>query len=125
MDATPGESSARRVSASHRHRTRVDRLRDAWYSTSDRTSWPRPGDWWQPAVDAMLRAIVRGKDVREPCARLGQARAEAGLSLGQTIDDLAALYRHLPEASPPSWLVRILVDAWARPQPSHSRRSRA
>lgn len=116
MDVTVRESLTRRVSVSNRHRTKIDDLRDAWHRSSDRTSWAQPDGWWTPAVDALILSVLRGSDLREPCARLGRARAEAGLGLGQTIDDLAALYRLLRSGTPPTSLIRILVDAWSRAQ---------
>lgn len=118
MNSTLRASATRRVGSSGRHRTRTDYLRVAWYGTSDRSSWPNPDDWWHPAVDALLIAIVRGKEIREPCAWLGRARAAAGLGVGQTIDDLHALYRHLPDGAAPTWVIRILVDAWQLGSPS-------
>jgi hypothetical protein len=76
------------------------RLADRWRTTSLRVGWAVPADWWAPAVDAVTEALCDGRDAAAPCAQLGRARAEAGVSLQETLADLVALYTALTEAEP-------------------------
>ncbi|WP_134322674.1 hypothetical protein [Cumulibacter soli] len=68
-------------------------LRSMWRSASQERGWGYPDDWWTPAVDAVAEAIVTDGDVAERCTRLGLARARAGVSLGETLDDVLAIAR--------------------------------
>jgi hypothetical protein len=56
------------------------------------TGWTVPGDWWVPAVDAVAEAVEDGLDPSPACARLGRARAEAGVGLDEAFADLGALH---------------------------------
>lgn len=87
-------------------------LREAWNRAALATGWTRPGDWWAPEVDAVAEALAGGGDVPSAVARLGRARADAGVGVREALDDLCALYRELPPGSPPLSVVRPLVEAW-------------
>ncbi|HEY3503006.1 MAG TPA: hypothetical protein VGN37_09530 [Actinocatenispora sp.] len=96
-----------------------DELRAAWRSEAAATGWSRPRDWWLPEVDELAATLCRtapgypSGGVLSCCARLGRARAEAGVGLTEALDDLAALYRLLPVGAPPLPAVRAFVEAWA------------
>lgn len=69
-------------------------LRVEWAARSLDSAWAFPSDWSTPAVEALCEAIVARADVFPAAERLGQARAAAGIGLGETladIDQLAAL----------------------------------
>src|SRR5205823_2129741 len=57
------------------------RLRDDWRVASLRAGWRVPRDWWVPAVEAVLVALAGDGDLVDACARLGRARAYAGVGL--------------------------------------------
>lgn len=105
-------------------------LREAWRvesaAGSGRGTWTRPEDWWVPEADAVAETLcarpARGTgppSTRTPCgvvpacALLGEARAEAGVGLGEALDDLCAVFRLVPAGSPPLPAVRAFVEAWA------------
>lgn len=67
-------------------------LRRRWRAASLAAGWTVPGDWWVPAVDAVAEAVGDGRDAAASCARLGRARAEAGVGLEEAFADLAALH---------------------------------
>jgi hypothetical protein len=87
-------------------------LRQAWRLASAAT-WRMPRDWWVPEVDGLVDALSTAQDVLGACAKLGQARAEAGVGLREALDDLAALYRQLPAGGPPPGMIRAISEAWA------------
>ncbi|WP_203657865.1 hypothetical protein [Actinocatenispora rupis] len=97
----------------------TEELRAAWRSESMATGWSRPRDWWLPEVDELAATLCRAGPgypsggVLAASARLGQARADAGVGLTEALDDLAALYRLLPVGAPPLPAVRAFVEAWA------------
>ncbi|WP_067976051.1 hypothetical protein [Nocardiopsis trehalosi] len=86
-------------------------LRARWCRRS-RAAWDTPDDWWTPAVDAVCAAAVAGADLAGACVRLGQARARAGVAIGATLDDFAALCAELGRLEPPLPLVRALAEGW-------------
>jgi hypothetical protein len=90
----------------------VRELRQAWRQAAQ-PKWKNPKDWWAPEVDALADAIVGAQDALTACARLGRARAEAGVGLAEALDDLNALYLQLPSGGPPPGMVRALTEAWA------------
>ncbi|GAA3743578.1 hypothetical protein GCM10022225_28950 [Plantactinospora mayteni] len=102
----------RRARAIHRFRTEAVVLREAWRAAALRRSPERTGTWWTPAVDSLTRAIAETRDPRPACARLGRARAAAGMGVDDTLADLTALYRQLPAGEPSAHLVRTLCDSW-------------
>jgi hypothetical protein len=68
-------------------------VRELWRTTSLAEVWLRPGDWYHPAVDALIEAV---EDDRCPVAaaqRLGAARGAAGVGIGEALDDVTCLYR--------------------------------
>lgn len=87
-------------------------LADAWRVRSLGSGWVFPEDWWAPEVDTMARASVDGADLTGPCARLGHARAQAGVGIGETLEDLGALFAVLGEEMPPMACVRSLAEGW-------------
>jgi hypothetical protein len=89
-----------------------DRLRDAWRARSLDAGWTEPADWWSPAVEAVAEAAYTGRGFALACARLGQARGRAGVGIGETLDDLGALFAVLGWADPPQGLVRCLAEGW-------------
>lgn len=97
-------------------------LRERWRTASMAAVWLRPGDWYHPAVDALVEALDAGRD---PCAavqRLGTARGLAGVGMGETIDDLACLYRAL-KLPPDRHTLRAIAVGWAESQESATTRS--
>jgi hypothetical protein len=86
------------------------RLRDDWRAASLRAGWAFPRDWWVPAVEAVVDALVEGRDLATPCARLGRARADAGVGLDEALTDLATLPGGHAAVHP---LVRALAAGWA------------
>jgi hypothetical protein len=88
-------------------------LRTAWSQASIDGGWARPRDWWTSEVDAVAEALVADGDALEAVALLGRARADAGVGVRETLDDLCALYRVLPAGIPPLTALRALVEAWA------------
>ncbi|WP_052810173.1 hypothetical protein [Streptomonospora alba] len=88
------------------------RLRDLWARRSRERRGEPHGDWWTPAVEAVCTAIVRGEGLPDACERLGQARARADMSIGDTLTDLAALFDALGGAQPPFDLITALASGW-------------
>jgi hypothetical protein len=87
-------------------------LRQAWRLASAAT-WRMPRDWWVPEVDGLVDALSTAQDAIGACAKLGRARAEAGVGLREALDDLGALYRQLPAGGPPPGMIRAISEAWA------------
>jgi hypothetical protein len=87
-------------------------LRGAWRSAALGAGWAQPQDWWCLEVDAVCEAIAERRDLIGSFARLARARAEAGVGLGETLDDAAALYSVLNEKAAPAAVVRTLAEAW-------------
>src|SRR5690348_15393882 len=99
----------------------VEALRERWRARSILAGWTVPADWWTPAVESVAEAMValdlsmaaaggplrhvRLKDVEPELARvlhrLGRARGRAGAGIGETLDDLGALFRVLCWTDPP------------------------
>ncbi|KAA5833766.1 hypothetical protein F1721_15750 [Saccharopolyspora hirsuta] len=98
-------------------------MRSRWRTASLAAGWPFPSDWASDAVDAVCAAVVADRDLAEPLAELGAARAEAGVGLAGTLQDLAALHAvasgahdGLVSADPdavPTALVRTTALGWA------------
>ncbi|MCI2422202.1 hypothetical protein MOQ72_32700 [Saccharopolyspora sp. K220] len=98
-------------------------LRYRWRTASLAAGWPFPSDWSSSAVDAVCAAVVTGDDLADPLAELGAARAEAGVGLAGTLQDLAALHAvssgahdGLVSADPdavPTAMVRITALGWS------------
>ncbi|MEE6258268.1 hypothetical protein [Plantactinospora sonchi] len=105
-------AAERRARATRRFRTEAVALREVWRESvlRQRPSWT--GGWWTAAVDSLTRAIAETRDPQPACVRLGRARAAAGVGIDDTVADLSALYRALPEGEPPDHLLEVLVGAW-------------
>lgn len=88
---------------------------EAWRAASLRTGWLRPGDWWHPVVEDVVAVLDDDARVRAALEALGAARAEHGVGIGETIDDVVALFRSLGRAAPPLELVRAACEGWASP----------
>ncbi len=90
-------------------------LRDAWRRRSLTNGWLAADDWHTSAVDAVAEAIVSGagRDMVLACARLGRSRAEAGIGVAETIEDLAALFAALDDTAPPLRFVTSACVGWA------------
>lgn len=67
--------------------------RDRWRSASLSDVWLRPGDWYHPAVDAVVEALEEGRSPEAAAHRLGCARSSAGIGLDETLEDVVCLYR--------------------------------
>jgi len=87
-------------------------LGDAWRARSLDSGWVFPEDWWAPEIDAVTHAVIAGADMTDACARLGHARAQAGVGIGETLEDLTALYAVLGWEMPPMASVRPLAEGW-------------
>ncbi len=76
-------------------------LRDAWRRRSLTNGWLSADDWHTWAVDAVTEAAVSGagRDMILACGGLGRSRAEAGIGIAETIEDLAALFAALDDAA--------------------------
>jgi hypothetical protein len=92
-------------------------LREAWRLRSLRNGWLAADDWHTEAVDAVARAVLPGTpaiDMVLACGRLGRSRAEAGIGIAETIEDLGALFTAAGAAAhPPLHLVSALAEGWA------------
>jgi hypothetical protein len=104
------------VTTIHRPAGSPSDVRDRWRASSVASVWLRPADWYHPAVDALVEAVL-ADDVAGPAAeRLGEARAESGVGISETIDDLACLFDAVGQGAPPLPLVRSLCEGWAAGQ---------
>jgi len=90
-------------------------VRERWRALSVRTIWLRAGDWFHPAVDALVAALASSQGVLDAVEALGVARAEHGVGVGEAIDDLACLYEAAEAGTPPLEAVRALCEGWASP----------
>lgn len=91
----------------------VESLREAWRSASVDSGWMSIGDWWHPACDALIEALAAHADPSAAIARLGQARAELGCTIEESIDDLLALWWVYARTDPSAPLLRTLAGGWA------------
>ena len=91
-------------------------LRESWRSHSAESVWLRPADWYHPAVDALVEAVLAGTDPCPAAERLGEVRGHDGVGITETIDDLACLYRSTGIADPPLPAVRALCEGWSTAQ---------
>lgn len=89
------------------------RLVDRWCAASVQAGWPAAGLWWNTAVDQVVDAILDDDDHLTPCAELGRWRAQDGISLAATLNDLEALFFAARLGRPPYATVRAVSLAWA------------
>lgn len=105
-EATPGAGPAALADP-------AARLRESWRRHSLSSGWISPADWWDPACDAAVEALLSDLPTPAPMARLGQVRAELGCTIEESMDDLAALYAAAGADGPPLPAVRALAGGWA------------
>ncbi|GII97869.1 hypothetical protein CLV28_2232 [Sediminihabitans luteus] len=89
----------------------AESVREQWRARSSDTVWLRPSDWYHPAVDALTEAVLDGRPTVPAAERLGEARALAGVGIGETIDDATCLFRCL-DASVDTSTLRALSTGW-------------
>ena len=83
-------------------------LLHAWQTASIDSCWLRPGDWYTPAVEALVEALEARLDTAPAAFRLGQARSESGVGSTEAIDDMAVLFRSAGFDSAPIRSIRAL-----------------
>lgn len=66
-------------------------LQDLWFCRSAEAGWIFAADWHDPAIDALCESCVRGQSLWPAAERLGGVRADAGVSLGETLADVDGL----------------------------------
>src|SRR4051812_40040345 len=115
-DATLSALAGNALDGAPAHGVLPTALRDRWRDESVGSVWLRPSDWYHPAVDAIAAAILSPDDTTVAAEELGRARGYDGVGIGETIDDLGALYRALGAAEPPVRVVRALCEGWADAQ---------
>lgn len=87
-------------------------LRERWHAESLAAVWLRPGDWYHPAVDALVEALAEGRDPVGAAERLGSARGSGGIGIGEAVDDLLCAFTVSGEDPEPS-VLRALAVGWA------------
>ena len=93
-------------------------LRELWRGRSEASTWRRPADWHHPAVDGLIAAVTAGDALEVAVARLGAARAAAGVGVAEAIDDLGCFVGCVNGQEPPIALLRALCEGWADEQAS-------
>jgi hypothetical protein len=101
---------------------RVADLASVWCRTSRERLGLSRQQWYHPAVQEVLDSLDLGLDLTWPLARLGEARAAAGVSLRTTLEDLDVLAGLLP-VEPAFSLDRLsaaaaVADAWLEAAPT-------
>ncbi|NUP76683.1 MAG: hypothetical protein HOV96_03925 [Nonomuraea sp.] len=86
---------------------------ERWRGRSLDEGWSVADDWWAPAVEYAIRAVVEGHDRPRACEERGAARAWAGVGIAEGLTDLAALFAVTGRGEPPFALVRAFVAGWA------------
>ncbi|QVQ50571.1 hypothetical protein J4H86_16900 [Spiractinospora alimapuensis] len=95
------------------HHKRPQDLRTTWCWNSHERGWESAEEWWTPAVESLCRALVDARgDVAQVCAQFGGERAQAGVGVGATMEDFAALCEVTGGENPPFPLVKALVEGW-------------
>jgi hypothetical protein len=93
-------------------------LQDLWFVQSSGDGWIFAADWHEPAVEALCEACVQGHNLWPAAERLGGARADAGVSLGETLADVDGLTTVLP-GLPADVLHRAVSLGWADRMMAH------
>lgn len=88
-------------------------LRDRWRATSVESVWLRPSDWYDPAVDTLVEAVLHDTDPAAAAEDLGRARGCDGVGIAEAVDDLACLYRTAGVSVPPLAAIRAFAAGWA------------
>jgi hypothetical protein len=78
----------------------VAELRDEWGRRSRERLGLTRQQWHHPAAAELVTAILGGAPFEPALVRLGEARAAAGVSLGETLADVAVLDELLPIDGP-------------------------
>lgn len=95
------------------HHKRPQDLRTTWCWNSHERGWESAEEWWTPAVETLCRALVDAQpDIAQVCAQFGGERAQAGVGVGATLEDFAALCEVTGSDTPPFPLVKALVEGW-------------
>lgn len=92
---------------------RASRLRREWYRRSVHGSWTSANDWWDPACDALVEALVAGRDPHPAVRRLGRARSHLGVPVEEAMDDVMALWDVHGRSEPPARVLQALAGGWA------------
>lgn len=87
-------------------------LRREWSDRANGAGWAFPSDWHVGAIEAVCEAIADRTDVWAAAERLGQARAAAGVSLGEALADVDGLCAIAPPRYT-SALRRAVSLGWA------------
>ena len=90
----------------------TDAVRERWRRASADSVWLRPGDWYHPAVDALVEALCEERDATPAAERLGRARPAAGRASGEATDDAGGPYR-AHDREPVVDLVRGVAVGWS------------
>ncbi|MHA7133764.1 hypothetical protein [Oerskovia turbata] len=90
----------------------VASLLEQWQAASTNSVWLRPGDWYHPAVEALVEAVTDDRCPAAAAERLGEARGRDGISIGETIDDVACLF-DLWGTTPGLAVLRAVSTGWA------------
>jgi hypothetical protein len=91
----------------------IDDVRERWRARSLQAGWSVPEDWWAPAVESVAEAAVTAsRNMAGALHQLGRARGRAGVGIGETLDDLGALFAVLGWTDPPLPLVRAVAEGW-------------
>lgn len=92
-------------------RNPVRSLRERWRDESLATVWIRTGDWYHPAVEAVVEAVTDGRSADAPAERLGAARAAVGAGIAETIDDICVLFG-VAAVPVPTSVLRAVSVGW-------------
>lgn len=87
-------------------------LVSAWSDAVISTGLVGPGDWWHPSVEATAGAVLEGTDPGPALARLGEARARAGVGVTEALGEVEALFVVATCGEPPYGAVRAYVEAY-------------
>jgi hypothetical protein len=88
------------------------RIVDRWCDVSLQSGWALPGAWWTPATQTVVEALLDDDTHPEAYAELARHRAAAGVTLIETLDDLAALFVAARMGTPPYAVTRAVSVAW-------------
>lgn len=88
------------------------RLVERWCAASLDAGWATPGAWWNPSVDALAEALLDDEDHLPLVAELARRRGREGVTLDETLDDIAALFRAARLGAPPFATVRTASVNW-------------
>lgn len=91
----------------------AERTRSAWFAASCATGWHCAADWWTPAVDAVVEAVVVRADLDQVCRRLGRERAEMGVPIEEVFDDIVALWKARGRGNVTPDVMKSVASGWA------------